>query len=108
MKDDKSKLAKALREATHNDPAPKKKTVNLAKMIEDDQPFPRPPPPALGAELDAYDFNQRWLDELAAHQPSGPFAVMNKPSSSPLDQFNTSSDPLDQITNKKRDRGLGR
>lgn len=106
MKDDKSKLAKALREATHNDRETKTKIVSIAKIIEDDRPFPRPPPPALGTELDAYDFNQRWLDELAAHQPSGPFAVMSKPS--PLDQFNTSSDPLDQITNKKRDRGLGR
>lgn len=108
MKQETNKAKNAFRKTVHNEPAIKRKAVVVPKMIKKDQPMPRPMPPMLGAGVDAQGFNQRWHNELMAKRQLNPLSVIDKQPQSLNSQFNQSGDVLDQITSKKRDRGLSR
>ena len=63
--------------AVHNTQSIKKTPRPVAKIIREDQPVPRPKPPAMGQVIDAQNFDQRWQHQLNASKQPDPFDVID-------------------------------
>ncbi len=63
--------------AVHNTQSTIKTLKPVAKMVRDDQPTPRPKPPAMGQVIDAQNFNQRWQQQVDASKPLDPFDAID-------------------------------
>lgn len=65
----------AVRNAQETKKTPKLKPI--VKMVRDDQPVPRPKPPAIGHVVDAQHFNQRWQQQIDASKQPDPFDAID-------------------------------
>ena len=83
--------------AVHNTQSIKKTSRPVAKMVREDQPVPRPKPPAIGRVVDAQNFNQRWQQQLDASKQPDPFDVIDAKQKSLNAEFTQNSQ-----SNKKR------
>lgn len=63
--------------AVHNTQSIKKTPRPVAKMVREDQPVPRPKPPAIGHVVDAQHFNQRWQQQIDTSKPLDPFDAID-------------------------------
>lgn len=107
MNDTRGKTAEVFSQAADPALAPSQNTQSTPEMIREDQPMPRPTPPGLGTEIDSQNFDQRWNEAVRAYGRNEPDSQQ---TFDPLlaAQFDQASDPLDQITQKERSRGLSR
>ena len=108
MKDKKGETTRRFNRAAQGISAPKKTAISVPKMIREDQPKPRIKPPRIGASVDAQNFNQHWNEQQRFHRQTPFETKTSMRDKSIVETFNLASDPLDQITSKKRDRGLER
>lgn len=107
MKEHKGRAKRAFWRTVNNEPQENEDKGRVPKMIEEDRPTLKPKPPAIGRSIDAQSFNKGCMYDLKTHQQVS--TTKENSIKDPLTtQFNRKSDPLDQITDKKRDRGLGR
>ncbi len=89
--------------AAANNNQPKKETLKpVAKMVRDDQPVPRPKPPAIGHVVDAQNFNQRWQQQVDTSKQIDPFDAIDAKQKTLSAEFTQNS----QAT-KKRGLELG-
>lgn len=64
-------------EAVHNNASKTETTNSVPKMLQEEQPMPRPKPPAIGQAVDAQLFNQRWQQERKAAKQLDPFDAID-------------------------------
>ncbi len=84
--------------AAVHDTQPNIKTLKpVAKMVRDDQPVPRPKPPAIGQVIDAQNFNQRWQQQVDASKSLDPFDAIDAQQKSLQIEFTENTQP----TNKR-------
>jgi len=83
--------------AVHDTQTTKETPKSVAKMVRDDQPVPRPKPPAIGQVIDAQNFNERWQQQVDASKPFDPFDAIDEKQKTLNTEFTQSSQ-----SNKKR------
>jgi len=106
MDEHKGHAKNAFWRTVHNEPL-KKDVGEVSKMLQDDQPTYRLKPPAIAQSIDAQSFNSRCQIDINTHRQTN-HNQTSKPKETVTKQFNHASDSLDQITDKKKDRRLGR
>ncbi len=80
--------------AAVHDTQPTKITFKpVAKMVRDDQPAPRPKPPAIGQVIDAQNFNQRWQQQIDASEQLDPFDAIDEQQKSLQAEFTQNTQP---------------
>ena len=107
MNEHKGKIKSAFWQATNNEPPNKQKAGEISEMLKKDRPIYRPKPPVLAQTLEAQSFASRWQVDVDTHKQISPEQA-NKSKETVTQQFNRARDPLDQITDKHRDRGISR
>ncbi len=86
--------------AVHNIQPTKKTLKPVAKMVREDQPVPRPKPPAMGWVIDAQRFNQRWQQQVNASKQPDPFDVIDAKQKALNAEFAKNS----QVKKRERER----
>jgi len=92
MNFEKGDLAQSFKQNTQNNTDIESVEPDVPQMIEEEQPVPRPHPPGMGNDVDAQIFDQRWQQELKAHQVPDAFDQIDAQQQATLsERFNDRS-----------------